>query len=242
MQLTAPPCGELCLRCSLLRRPPPSRCRRCTARAPHRSRHQGLLADRRQSLQAAHDLRAAADGAGLRPPRRHGRGRAPDFAHLRPRLSRRVRSPSRFRLVQRRGQLASASCQASYRALCCRAFAVLILASCSRRRRLTACFCRRRPPVPAARIRHHAEGVRCSQSINASGGYLDLGVAGGNLYDLQRSLDRRDGLLGARAPSATPASSFRWDKSPKRLDCTALYDLEIKRLKQEIDMLKIGLQ
>jgi hypothetical protein len=30
--------------------------------------------------------------------------------------------------------------------------------------------------------------------------------------------------------------------TPKRLDCTALYDLEIQRLKQEVQMLKIGLQ
>ena len=84
-----------------------------------------------------------------------------------------------------------------------------------------------------------AEGVRCSQSINASGGYLDLGVAGGNLstYDDPSTV----GTLGQSAIGYARII-IPLGQTPKRLDCTALYDLEIKRLKQEIDMLKIGLQ
>ena len=83
-----------------------------------------------------------------------------------------------------------------------------------------------------------SEGVRCSQSINSSGGYLDFGVAGGNLDTYA-------------APSASPGAQSAIGYArvviplgavPKRLDCTALYDLEIQRLKQEIQMLKIGLQ
>jgi hypothetical protein len=83
-----------------------------------------------------------------------------------------------------------------------------------------------------------SEGVRCSQSINSSGGYLDFGVAGGDLSNYAVS-------------SATPGSNsaigyarviIPIGPSPKRLDCSRLYDLEIERLKAEIEMLKVGLE
>lgn len=83
-----------------------------------------------------------------------------------------------------------------------------------------------------------SEGVRCSQSINSSGGYLDFGVAGG---DLDTYTD----------PTTTPGNQsaigyariiIPIGQAPKRLDCARLYDLEISRLKAEIQMLKVGLQ
>jgi hypothetical protein len=83
-----------------------------------------------------------------------------------------------------------------------------------------------------------SEGVRCSQSINSSGGYLDFGVAGGDLSSYT-------------APGATPGAQSAigyariivpLGSSPKRLDCSRLYDLEIARLRAEIEMLKVGLE
>jgi hypothetical protein len=80
--------------------------------------------------------------------------------------------------------------------------------------------------------------VRCSQSINSSGGYLDFGVGGGD-------------LTSYTAPGATPGgqSAIGYARiivplgaAPKRIDCSELYDLEIARLKAEIEMLKVGLQ
>lgn len=87
-----------------------------------------------------------------------------------------------------------------------------------------------------------AEGVRCSQSINAAGGYLDLGVAGGNLSTYADPAPYTS--VGAPGQSAIGYARviIPLGAPPKRLDCTALYDLEIQRLKQEIQMLKIGLQ
>jgi hypothetical protein len=84
--------------------------------------------------------------------------------------------------------------------------------------------------------------VRCSQSINASGGYLDLGVAGGNLttYDDPSTSLTTTGQGNSAIGYARIIIPL--GATPKRLDCTALYDLEIQRLKQEIQMLKIGLQ
>src|SRR3982750_1699445 len=64
-----------------------------------------------------------------------------------------------------------------------------------------------------------SEGVRCSQSINSSGGYLDFGVAGGDLSTYT-------------SPGATPASQsaigyariiIPLGAAPRRLDCSRLY-------------------
>ena len=74
--------------------------------------------------------------------------------------------------------------------------------------------------------------MRCSQSINSSGGYLDFGVAGGDLstyHDPEPTAPATQSAIGyARIiiPLGTP---------PKRLDCSRLYDLEIQRLKAEIE-------
>lgn len=82
-----------------------------------------------------------------------------------------------------------------------------------------------------------SEGVRCSQSINSSGGYLDFGVAGGDLSNYASAgRDEGQSAIGY-ARIIVPLGA-----APKRLDCSRLYDLEIARLRAEIDMLKIGLQ
>ena len=74
------------------------------------------------------------------------------------------------------------------------------------------------------------EGVRCSQSINSSGGYLDFGVAGGDLSNYTSVTN---------APGANSAIGYAriivpLGASPKRLDCSELYDLEIQRLGREM--------
>ena len=128
-------------------------------------------------------------------------------------------------------------------ARCCRAFAVAILACASPAWAADGLLL---PPPPTGPGGEDsvttAEGVRCSQSVNAAGGYLDLGVAGGNLstYDDPQTLNTTGGPTQSAIGYARiiiPLGTV-----PKRLDCTALYDLEIQRLKQEIEMLKIGLQ
>lgn len=83
-----------------------------------------------------------------------------------------------------------------------------------------------------------SEGVRCSQSINSNGGYLDLGVAGGDL----------DNTYSYGGGGSEPAAIgyarvvIPLGESPQRINCNALYQLEIERLKAEIEMLRIGLQ
>lgn len=84
-----------------------------------------------------------------------------------------------------------------------------------------------------------SEGVRCSQSINSNGGYLDLGVAGGDLSTYY------SGSEGGSAPSSAVGYArviIPLGQTPQRLDCGRLYELEIQKLKAEIEMLKIGLE
>jgi hypothetical protein len=80
--------------------------------------------------------------------------------------------------------------------------------------------------------------VRCSQSVNSSGGYLDFGVAGGDLstYSVPGTSPGAQSAIGY-ARIIIPLGA-----APKRLDCSRLYELEIQRLRAEIDMLKVGLQ
>lgn len=83
-----------------------------------------------------------------------------------------------------------------------------------------------------------SEGVRCSQSINSSGGYLDFGVAGGDLTSYASPGQPNSGQSAiGYARIIVPLGA-----APKRLDCARLYDLEIARLRAEIELLKIGLQ
>ena len=79
--------------------------------------------------------------------------------------------------------------------------------------------------------------MRCSQSVNSSGGYLDFGVAGGNLDTYGTTSATPDQSAIGYARIIIPLG-----QSPKRIDCSRLYDLEITRLKAEIQMLKVGLQ
>lgn len=84
-----------------------------------------------------------------------------------------------------------------------------------------------------------SEGVRCSQSINSNGGYLDLGIAGGDLSSYYNSTD------GGTAPQSAVGYAriiIPLGQTPQRLDCGRLYELEIQKLKAEIEMLKVGLE
>jgi hypothetical protein len=82
-----------------------------------------------------------------------------------------------------------------------------------------------------------SEGVRCSQSINSSGGYLDFGVAGGDL-----STYTTPGVSAGQSAIGYARVIIPIGPAPKRLDCARLYDLEIARLRAEIEMLKVGLE
>src|SRR5690606_38019558 len=82
-----------------------------------------------------------------------------------------------------------------------------------------------------------SQGVRCSQSINSSGGYLDFGVTGGGGLDVGQSAVTANPTALGYARVIIP-----FGQQPQRLNCNRLYELEIDRLQREIQLLTIGLE
>lgn len=100
------------------------------------------------------------------------------------------------------------------------------------------------PPAPQGSGGEDAietsDGTRCRQSINSSGTYLDVGATASASKPLDRTAvptfsDQRDqeGLVYFRL--TVPLGS-----RPARLDCSRLYELEITRLKRELELLKLA--
>ncbi|MBX7483552.1 hypothetical protein [Qipengyuania qiaonensis] len=89
-----------------------------------------------------------------------------------------------------------------------------------------------------------ADGTRCRQSINSNGPYLDMGATGqaasplprneigGNLLFYQQDRDR-EALVYLRVTIPLGAK-------PTRIDCSRLYELEIARLKREVELLRMA--
>lgn len=88
-----------------------------------------------------------------------------------------------------------------------------------------------------------ASGTRCRQSINSNSGYVDVGVAGTAGSGIPQghgvfvSVTDRDTEAMAYARVTIPLG-----KRPQRLDCSKVYELEIERLKQEIELLKLNVE
>ena len=88
-----------------------------------------------------------------------------------------------------------------------------------------------------------ASGTRCRQSINSNSGYVDVGIAGSAGAGVPQStntfisINDRDREALAYARVTLPLG-----KQPKRLDCSRIYELEIARLQQEVELLKMNAQ
>ncbi len=84
-------------------------------------------------------------------------------------------------------------------------------------------------------------GTRCRQSINSSSGYVDVGVAGSATSGLPNpvgafiNITERDNQAMAYARVTIPLG-----KTPKRIDCSKVYELEIAKLKQELELLRMN--
>lgn len=73
-----------------------------------------------------------------------------------------------------------------------------------------------------------ADGTTCRSSVSGSGAYLDVGVIQGN--------GRGNNDLATYGRVVVPIG-----RTPKRLDCAKLYELEVARLQMELKLLKMGL-
>lgn len=85
------------------------------------------------------------------------------------------------------------------------------------------------PPIANGQdVVRGVSGASCQSAIASAGPYLDLGVIGS-----QDVFNRDTAALYGRI--VIPIG-----ERPKRLDCTKLYELEITRLKVELDLLRLG--
>lgn len=86
-----------------------------------------------------------------------------------------------------------------------------------------------------------SSGTRCRQSINSSNGYVDVGVAGSAASGVPDTvgafinITERDNQALAYARVTIPLG-----KMPKRIDCSKIYELEIAKLRQELELLKMN--
>ena len=85
-----------------------------------------------------------------------------------------------------------------------------------------------------------SSGTRCRQSINSNGAYLDAGLAGSaakpvDLRGQPYFSDTRDQQALAYVRVTVPLG-----KRPKRIDCSNIYELEIDRLKRELELLQMA--
>lgn len=84
-----------------------------------------------------------------------------------------------------------------------------------------------------------ADGTSCRSAIGNGGAYLDIGVIG-NPGALTGSSDS-SGIDTSSTTSAYGRIVIPLGRSRKRVDCTRLYDLEVRRLEMELRLMEMGL-
>ncbi|MGX5801891.1 hypothetical protein ACWGS9_11655 [Bradyrhizobium sp. Arg314] len=78
---------------------------------------------------------------------------------------------------------------------------------------------------------HASDGTTCRSAVSGSGAYLDLGIIRGNNSSNQTNSD-----IATYGRVVIPIG-----RTPKRVDCSRLYELEVERLQLELKLLKMGL-
>ena len=87
-----------------------------------------------------------------------------------------------------------------------------------------------------------ADGTRCRQSMSNNGAYVDMGVIGTATRQPRQPsvaslLERQGDSAVAYARITIPIGT-----RPGRLDCSRLYELELQRLRREVELLRMGAQ
>lgn len=88
-----------------------------------------------------------------------------------------------------------------------------------------------------------SSGTRCRQSVNSSGAYVDVGVTGTTSSREDRT--QSSFLYADQAPNEATAYArvtIPIGRRPQRIDCSQVFDLEVARLKREIELLKLGVR
>jgi hypothetical protein len=89
-----------------------------------------------------------------------------------------------------------------------------------------------------------AEGTRCRQAINSNGSYLDVGMAGSAAKPLRSDQAGNGIVLFSQERDQEALAYVRvtipLGQRPSRLDCSRLYELEIERLRRELELLRMA--
>ncbi len=89
-----------------------------------------------------------------------------------------------------------------------------------------------------------ADGTRCRQSINSNGAYLDVGATGSAAKPLRNDQPGNGLLLFSQDRDQEALAYVRvtipLGQKPTRLDCSRLYELEIVRLRRELELLRMA--
>ena len=86
-------------------------------------------------------------------------------------------------------------------------------------------------------------GTRCRQSMNSNGAYVDVGVtgstaSGGNRSSVSVFNQQREGSQATGYARITMPLGHR----PERIDCSRIYEIEISRMRREIELLSMAAQ
>lgn len=84
------------------------------------------------------------------------------------------------------------------------------------------------PTVHGQDVVRGAGGVSCQSAVASSGPYVDVGMIGS-----EDVFDRSTGALYGRIV-------FPLGKKRRRIDCNRLYELEIERMRLELELLRMG--
>jgi len=89
-----------------------------------------------------------------------------------------------------------------------------------------------------------ADGTRCRQSINSNGAYLDVGATGSVAKPLADDRTGNGIVLFSQERDQEALAYVRvtipLGQRPARLDCSRLYELEIERLRRELELLRMA--
>lgn len=123
----------------------------------------------------------------------------------------------------------------------CLAFVALTLVAGSAQADTTGLFLPSQPNGPGGQDQiESTTGARCSQSINSSGAYLDVGMTSTTDTDRRSFGTNTSGSLSAVDVTGYVRVIVPLGYRPKRLDCIRLYEMELRRLRQELEMMQMG--
>lgn len=82
-------------------------------------------------------------------------------------------------------------------------------------------------------------GTRCRQSMNSNGAYVDMGMTGtAGTPDKPGVFTYRD--TREKEAMAYVRMTIPIGHRPERIDCSKIYELELDRLRREVELLRIG--